>query len=441
MLKNHVTVAAFTAALLFLSACGSNTDASTEAPIEVPQAIEVKGINLSMKEVPGGTFALGTLKDRRLVKGYEKASQQLMDGYAISETPVSQALWTAVMGGNPSSTVSEGLPVDRVTAKDCEKFVKKLSKITGLNFMLPTESQWEYAVHQGIFAPAEGLREWCAGNVVRTYDSKENVEDYVKAGALGFRVAVALNKPCDPAVVAAINGIAPEREHQSKNEEIKVNGVTFSMVAVDGGSFEMGATEEQGQYAGEDEKPSHSVDVESFEIGRTEVTAGQWLAVMGWLPAGNYTDTPDYPVVNVSWYAAQEFILRLNALTGRTFRLPTEAEWEYAARGGKRSSHSRFAGSNQIDAVAVYEKNAVKLKVTKVKTKKPNELGLYDMSGNAWEWCQDAYAPYGGQAADNGVKVNRGGSAASRWDACRVSNRSKIPADNPKGTFGFRLAI
>ena len=441
MTYNRFAIAFTAVAALLAASCGQAVTVPEGEPVEVPETIEVKGASLEMKTLEGGTFALGTMPDRRLVKGYDRASQQILDGYAISAMPVSQALWSAVMGGNPSSAVDEALPVDRVTLEDCGKFVKKLSRLTGYRFEIPTEAQWEYAVRRGEAETVRGLREWCDGAAVRTASEKEEIPGYTKAAGLGFRVAIRTGRPCDSTVVAAISGVMPGREHVANNEVIEVNGVKFNMIGVRGCGFTMGATSEQGEYAEEDEKPMMAINVEDFEIGQTEVTVEQWEAVMGTLPFGNSPDTPCRPVVNVSWYAAQEFILRLNALTGRVFRLPTEAEWEFAARGGTRSAYYRYSGSNKVGQVAVYEKNSNSLRVSDVMTLKSNELGIFDMSGNAWEWCFDAYSPYEGTPQDNSVKVHRGGSAASRWGACRVSNREAMPADNTKATFGFRLAI
>ena len=203
----------------------------------------------------------------------------------------------------------------------------------------------------------------------------------------------------------------------------------------------MGATEEQADYGDEMEKPVREVTVEPFEIGKTEVTAGLWNAVMGSLPLGNDLREADKPVINVSWYGAQQFILKLNALTGRKFRLPTEAEWEFAARGGAKSRGYRFSGSNQVGSVAVYTQNSDNGKPARVARMQANELGLYDMSGNAWEWCQDCFGAYGQPAEKSEWHVMRGGSAASPWNACRVSNRQKVPATNVKASFGFRLAL
>ena len=168
----------------------------------------------------------------------------------------------------------------------------------------------------------------------------------------------------------------------------------------------------------------------------------------------NYFSNPtynNYPVVGVTWEQANAFCawrteyllkgLGKEARYVQRYRLPTEAEWEYAARGGRKSRHYRYAGGDDIAGVAVYGENSDH-KVKPVKSKRPNELGIYDMSGNAWEWCKDAYAPYGSSASDENIlRVMRGGSAAGRWDSCRLSNRSGMPAINIKGTFGFRIAL
>ena len=219
------------------------------------------------------------------------------------------------------------------------------------------------------------------------------------------------------------------------------------MVNVPSGSFLMGGTDaDQGKYAKEDELPVHEVNLDEFEIGQTEVTVGLWNAVMGSLPTGNDLKEPLKPVINVSWYMAQNFILKLNSLTGRKFRLPTEAEWEYAARECLSSSY-RYSGSNNVGSVAVYgdDKGGG---VHPVMTLGKNAIGLYDMSGNAWEWCNDYYGPYSDAIQNDPTgptegtqRVLRGGSVSSPWNACRVSNRSSAPAVNFKSTFGLRLAL
>lgn len=176
------------------------------------------------------------------------------------------------------------------------------------------------------------------------------------------------------------------------NISFNVNGVDFCMVKVIGGTFEMGATLEQGSDACDYEKPIHSVTLSDYYIGETEVTQKLWEVVMGNNPSKYKND--QNPVECVSWYDCQEFIKKLNVITGENFRLPTESEWEYAARGGCLSEGYKYAGSDIVDEVAWHRYNSEKRQHSEVKGLNPNELGLYDMSGNVCEWCQDCFLPY-----------------------------------------------
>ena len=226
---------------------------------------------------------------------------------------------------------------------------------------------------------------------------------------------------------------------------ITVNGITFNMIKVDGGTFTMGATPEQ-ENPHQFEEPTHQVTLPSYYIGETEVTQELWKAVMGNNPSNFKGD--NLPVENVSWEDSQTFIGKLNDLTGKRFRLPTEAEWEYAARGGNRSNHTQYSGGSRIDDVAWYDGNSGS-KTHSVKTKKPNELGLYDMSGNVWEWCQDWYDSYGSKAQTNPMgpdsgshRVGRGGSwlgYSGRY--CRLSHRNYYSPGGRVSNLGFRLAL
>ena len=224
-----------------------------------------------------------------------------------------------------------------------------------------------------------------------------------------------------------------------------VNGVSFTMVGVECFKFMMGATSEQGSDAEDDEKPTHSVWLSDYMIGETEVTQELWRAVMGNNPS-RFSGT-NLPVENVSWNDCQTFIQKLNQLTGKNFRLPTEAEWEYAARGGNKSKGYKYAGSNTLGDVAWYEDNN-SYRTHPVKQKQANELGLYDMSGNVLEWCQDWFGSYthGAQTNPKGpssgsCRVCRGGSWNFNARFCRVSNRI---IDTPTGfgnNLGLRLAL
>lgn len=229
-----------------------------------------------------------------------------------------------------------------------------------------------------------------------------------------------------------------------KDEEtFTVNGVSFTMKLVEGGTFRMGSIDS-------DEKPVHSVTLNSYYIGETEVTQALWQAVMGSNPS--YFKGDNLPMEQVSWNDCQEFIRKLNQKTGKQFRLPTEAEWEYAARGGKKSRGYKYAGSNTLRDVAWFgltHNNGNSGDMThSVKTKSPNELGLYNMSGNVWEWCSDWYGSYsrGSQTNPQGPssgssRVLRGGSwHYSAW-YCRVSYRFSGDPDCKYNYFGFRLCL
>ena len=238
-----------------------------------------------------------------------------------------------------------------------------------------------------------------------------------------------------------------EVEPQDVTEKLTftVNDVTFKMIGVEGGTFTMGATSEQGSDAFDSEKPVHSVSLSSYYIGQTEVTQALWQAVMGSNPSNHQGG--NFPVESVSWNEVQTFITALNALTGKTFRLPTEAEWEYAARGGSRSQGYKYSGSNTLDNVAWYGGNSG-VQTHAVATKAPNELGLYDMSGNVQEWCQDWFGSYSSSAQTNPLGptsgdgcVGRGGSYNFNARYCRVSYRNSTPPGYHITIIGFRLVL
>ncbi len=230
------------------------------------------------------------------------------------------------------------------------------------------------------------------------------------------------------------------------NQTFTVKGVQFTMVAVEGGTFTMGATAEQGSHAEVFEKPTHQVTLSSYYIGETEVTQALWKAVMGKNPSKHKGD--NHPVEQVSWNDCQEFIKKLNAMTGKNFRLPTEAEWEYAARGGKKSRGYKYSGSNNIDDVAWYSENSSG--THPVKTKQSNELGIYDMSGNVGEWCQDWWGFYSSDAQTNPtgpynkrflLRVCRGGCFFFNTQYCRSSYRSSGEIKEKYNWYGLRLAL
>lgn len=230
------------------------------------------------------------------------------------------------------------------------------------------------------------------------------------------------------------------------DKDFEVNGVKFRMIAVEGGSFMMGATPGQGEDARENEKPAHKVTVDDFLIGETEVTQELWFAVMGNNPSYFKSDEGNLPVENVSWNEVQVFIKKLNVITGQRFRLPFEAEWEYAARGGKKSTDKKYSGSDDIDEVAWYKDNA-EGKTHAVASKKANELGIYDMSGNVWEWCEDWYGEFteeeqiNPQGSLSGENLIKGSSWYNDTNKSHISFRQNMKADIKTNSFGFRLLL
>lgn len=237
-----------------------------------------------------------------------------------------------------------------------------------------------------------------------------------------------------------LNGLGPVA---TDGESFTVNGVTFTMVKVDGGLFDMGGTDDQ---AIANEFPVHRVSLSPYYIGQTEVTQGLWKAVMGANPSS--VKGVELPVGGVSWNDCQTFITKLNAMTGRSFRLPTEAEWEFAARGGNKSSGYVYAGSDDIDKVGWYYDNACYSYGRRVAQQRPNELGLYDMCGNSYEWCADFYGDYpsGPQTNPQGPatgtdRVIRSGSWYTPANDCRNSSRDFGAPGDAFVHFGLRLAL
>ena len=301
-------------------------------------------------------------------------------------------------------------------------------------------------------------------NIIITYDiDKAGLVSYVYCSTDGGRtwskplrqVTGDVNKQVPAGAHRIVWDVLSEREKlaganicfkvEVNSGKFTVNGVSFEMVHVEGDTFRMGATSEQEDDADSDEKPVHSVILSSYYIGKTEVTQALWQAVMGSNPS-NFKGA-DLPVECVSWNDCQEFIQKLNRLTGRNFRLPTEAEWEFACRGGNNSRGYKYSGSNDIDNVAWYWDNSGG-KTHPVGTKAPNELGIYDMSGNVWEWCSDWYADYTSYSQTDPTgphsgshRVIRGGSWYGGAGYCRSSYRLGNFPTNRNNGLGLRLAL
>ena len=297
------------------------------------------------------------------------------------------------------------------------------------------------------FGTASPAFSWTSSNsTVATVNDQGNVT----AKAIGQAVIYAsfYNELRDSCTIF-VNGL-------QSDGTLTINGVTYKMVHIDGGTFQMGATSEQGNDAYGNEEPVHSVTLSDYYIGETEVTQELWQAVTGQKPtsysqqwSSSFGLGNNYPANFVNWNDCEEFITKLNQLTGQNFRLPTEAEWEFAARGGNSSQGYKYAGSNTIGDVAWYNSNSSYLKTNPVATKSPNELGLYDMSGNVSEWCQDWYGSYsssdqtdpvGPSSGEFELGVMRGGCIDGKARDCRVSRRESAPRKNHGNSFGLRLA-
>ena len=264
-------------------------------------------------------------------------------------------------------------------------------------------------------------------------NEEQTVEFELVEGESSMPVQQVVQQPAVAQPVAAQkpeNGVVTDADG---NVVVTVNGVDFKMIKVEGGTFTMG-----------EGKEAHEVTLSEYYIGEFEVTQELWEAVMGSNPSnfkGGYL-----PVEMVNWNDCQGFIAKLNRLTGKTFRLPTEAQWEYAARGGNKSKGYKYSGSNNIDEVAWYCNNSGG-STHPVGTKSPNELGIYDMSGNVWEWCQDWYGKYSKDSQTNpqgpssgSNRVRRGGSYDKFGQYGSFPYRGNS-AFNGNHNNGFRLAL
>ena len=484
-MKRFITITVLVVAAVSAVCCKTSVDGPQKVDYEMGYTVGAQ--SFEMIKAPAGNFTMGISADNRRKVTHGIAQPVALDGFVISAEPVSQALWTEVMGKNPSQVKDPSAPVDMVSWMDIQKFLKKLGKITGKTFSLPTEAQWEYAQKLCNDKGFTAVAEWCLDSydevpeeatkddyfmpmslmvnpsgpkeigtkVVRTVLERMGVDCHTRRTKVGFRLVQPTEDVLTDAILGPIDGTSMDRESIDASDGIpeffEVGGIRFRMVKVQGGTFSMGFNDSDSPYLNftvpDNEKNAHPVTLDDFEIGETEVTTGLWNAVMGSVPYLNDAKDVNKPIGNVSWYDCQVFLRKLNALTGRKFRLPTEAEWEYAARGGKFSLHYGFSGGNDMKVVMWFIDNADS-KPRDVATRKPNELGLYDMSGNVWEWCYDRASEYTPDpqvnpvgAAEGGTRILRGGSCNARWDACRISNRSYMPGKNIKGTFGFRLAL
>lgn len=225
-------------------------------------------------------------------------------------------------------------------------------------------------------------------------------------------------------------------------------GVDYDLMLMKAGTFNIGATSEMKDITPTEELPMHQVTItKDYYIGKTEVTQELWEAVMGNNPS-SIKEGKNLPVVNVTWEDCQKFVKKLSELTGKNFRLPTEAEWEYAARGGEKTHYLQYSGSIYVERVAWYKSNS-DYQLHPVGTMDKNELGFHDFSGGVWEWCQDGHATYPAEAqtdpcvaADSTeTYVIRGGGWNSGRSDCRYTARKGFSGKGDNADIGLRLAL
>lgn len=477
----------------------------------------------NMIKVEGGTFMMGSSK------GDESPIHQVtLSDYYIGKYEVTQIEWETIMGSNPTKYgKSPDIPVTDMSWDDCQEFIKKLNQLSGYNFDMPTEAEWEYAARGGKYSKGykfsgsnkakdvawfkpEAKSKQPVGqkkpNELGIYDMSGNMGEWVSdwkwsysaesqynptgpssgkykvyrggyfmhedsddlrvtwrsnyykdkpISIIGLRLVLRgtinnNNYSNNKGGNVSLNTFAGGNSNMSAAQKSAIEELYNNMLEIDGGTFMMGATSEQGGDAESDEKPVHQVTLSNFYICKYEVTQKLWEAVMGEVPSKIFSKNrgANKPVAYVSWEHCQEFIKKLNRLTGFNFRLPTEAEWEYAARGGQYSKGYKYSGGNNLKDVAWYKDNSDG-KVHEVGMKKPNELGLYDMSGNVNEWVNDwkgAYSSehqYDPKGPNSGTwRVVRGGDYCDdKKLRMRVSERLVGKPEDEYTFRGFRLAL
>ena len=327
--------------------------------------------------------------------------------------------------------------------------IRRLGEMAGVQYVLVTEASSDGS---GFFILAKLLDVETGqyGNAVNTFCDASGQEIYKASNELGAQLFGGS---------VSSSGTTGGGRTTPRNQDFTETayGLNMRMIYVEGGTFTMGCTSEQGGDCYDDESPNRRTTVNSFYMGMLEVTQSQWEKVMGtsvyqqknkanpdWPMRGT---GPDYPMYYVSWEEAKEFCRRLSQQTGKTYRLPTEAEWEYAARGGKKAEGTKYSGSNSISSVAWYTDNS-NGSTHPCGTKQANVLGIYDMSGNVWEWCEDRYGNYlsydtnnpKGASSGSG-RVLRGGCWGNGARGCRVSDRGSRGPGIRINIYGFRVVL
>lgn len=258
---------------------------------------------------------------------------------------------------------------------------------------------------------------------------------------------------CGTAVLLSCGNSIPSNPKEGEGVSVDAGGATFELIYVSPGSFTMGATPEHEGIDTFTEQPVHRVKLtKGFFIGKTEVTQAQWTAIMGSNPSSqkdyNGKEDTSLPVTDITWAEAQKFVKKLSEVSGHKFRLPTEAEWEYAARGASKTFSHQYSGSLYLDQVGCFSKTSDGV-AHPVGQFRPNEIGTYDMSGNVAEWVADNFAKYTDSTqvdpcvtlSDTLAHVVRGGCFAYKMTQCRTASREYyMPADK-SGTIGLRIVM
>lgn len=321
--------------------------------------------------------------------------------------------------------------------------IKELGRMNSVDYVLVAEVA---PYGEGFITLAASLYEVVKGRIFKASEAEITSIEREEMKSLCRNVAHTLLKGRRQSGSSGIGGgTGSQSGAQSITIQVPGTNVSFEMVKVEAGSFIMGCTSEQGGDCDGDESPYHRVTIsQDYYIGKFEVTQELYEAVMRVNPS-NWKSF-DRPVEMVSWNDAQEFCAELSRLTGRRFSLPTEAEWEYAARGGKKSTNAKYSGSSSVAAVAWYDGNSGG-QTHPVGKLRANELGIHDMSGNVWEWCYDWYGNYSSTSQTDPVgpgsgsgRVLCGGSWNGHAEYCRVANRSSSTSGG-RYCHGFRVVL